>query len=71
MKITINKDDLLSKFLDPIARVSERCVISIYPKYIESLVSTSELNPVLYGKVNTDSDIGDKKCVNLNIPIYR
>lgn len=68
MKIKINKDVLLNKFMAPISKVSEKCVISIFPDHIQSLVTTSDSNPILYAKVITPCDIGDEKEVTLNVP---
>lgn len=68
MKIKLNKDILLTKFLTPISKVEERCVVCIYPDRITSIVTTNDTNPILCANITTDSDIGDAEEVTLNIP---
>jgi len=68
MKITVNKDTLINKFIAPVSKVAERCVISLYPDHIQSLVASPDGNPILYAHVTTSCDIGDEKEVCLNIP---
>jgi len=68
MIIKLKKDILLNKFLTPITKVAEKCVISIYPNNIQSLVTTQDSNPILYAKINTESDIGSEKEITLNLP---
>jgi len=68
MKITVNKEVLLSKFLTPISRVAERCVISIFKDRIQALVTTADTNPILFANVITTSDIGTETEVTLNVP---
>lgn len=67
MKISLNKNVILNKFLSPISKVSEKCVISLYPDHVQSMVATSDSNPILYANVKTTCDLEDKKEVILNI----
>ena len=66
MKIKINKKTFVNNFLAPISRVTERCVLSVFPDHLQSLVSL-EGNPILYAYVKTTTDIGKAKEVTLNI----
>jgi len=68
MKITINKDILINKFITPVSKVTEKCVISLYPDHIQSLVSSVDGNPILYAHITTPCDLDGKSEVCLNIP---
>ena len=68
MNVKIKKDIFVNRFLMPISKVADKCVISIYPDHIQSLVSNTEGNPILYSKIDTTSDIGDSTEVTLNVP---
>lgn len=68
MKLKLKKDDFVNKFLSPISRVGEKCVISLFPDHTQSLVSTSDGNPILYAYLKTNCDLNNKEEVDLNIP---
>ena len=68
MKIKLIKDILVDKFLSPIFKVVEQCVITLQPNSMQSLVTTSDSNPILYAKAKTDCDLGKETELTLNIP---
>ena len=68
MKITINKETLINKFMVPISKMVEKCVISLYPDHAQCLVTTHDTNPILYAYVKTTCDLGEEKEVCLNLP---
>lgn len=68
MKITLNRDILIKKFLTPISKVTDQCVIKIFPEYIQTMATTTIGNPILHTRIYTDSDIGEEEEVSLNIP---
>lgn len=68
MKLKLNKEILVNKFLTPVSRVSEKCVISLYKDHIQTLTTTSEGNPILYALLKTTCDLEDKNELILNIP---
>lgn len=68
MKVTIDKKVLINKFIAPVSNVAERCVISLYPDHIQTLVAPVDGNPILYAYVKTTCDLGDESEVTLNVP---
>lgn len=68
MKLKLNKDILINKFINPVSKVSDKCVVSIYPDHMQTLVAPVDGNPILYAHVTTPCDLGNEKEINLNIP---
>lgn len=68
MKIKIDKKTLISKFITPVSKVAEKCIVTLTPNHISTLVSTSDSNPILYACVNVPCDLGEEKQLILNIP---
>lgn len=67
MKIKLNKKILIDNFLTPISKISDRCVVSIFPNHVYSVVTTNEGNPILYAKVDIVCDMKEDECT-LNLP---
>jgi hypothetical protein len=71
-KLIFNKTDLIKKFLDPISRVSEGCVINIEKDNVASIIHSTDLGVILYAKITSVNDmeiklnVGDlKKFIKL------
>jgi len=68
MKLTIHKSTLLNKFIIPVSKISDKCIITLSPNHIHTVVTTNEGNPVLYASVNIPCDIENETPIILNIP---
>lgn len=68
MKLTLNRKVFLDKFITPVSKVSDQCIISIYPDHIQTLVTTKSTNPIVYANVKVNSDLDGKDSLTLNIP---
>lgn len=67
MKITVDIDKFIGKFLVPIGRVAENCVVVAEPNCLYALVNDSAGSVILYNKIGAVCEIGDKPQVNINI----
>jgi len=68
MKITINKNQITKKFLNPVSRLVDRCIIKVQPDNISTLVHNEDNTIMLYGNLDIDTNLKDKEEIKLNIP---
>jgi len=69
MKLKINKNRFIDKFLSPISNVTDMAVVNITFDRIHTLVSNDDATIILYAKYkHTTTDINENKIVTLNIP---
>jgi len=66
----IRKSDFVDKFLSPISKISDRCIVHIQSDNIYALTHNSNDGDtiIFYGKINTNTDLSDTDDVRLNIP---
>lgn len=62
MKISVEKDLVTTRFLNPVSKISEECSIHIDSKHMHTLVSDLAGSVILYCKLNTKTNVekGDK-----------
>jgi hypothetical protein len=69
MKLVIkNKDNLIKKFLEPITKITDKCVVNVNKDFIYSLTSNDDATIILYSVYKTVTDIKDSKLISLNVP---
>lgn len=62
-----NRPNLISSFLNPISKISERCIIKIEKEHLSSLVATPDGTLILYTKFNHNTEFDNDEPVTLNI----
>ena len=62
-----NRSNLISTFLNPISKISERCIIKIEKDHLSSLVATPDGTLILYTKFDHETESSDDETVTLNI----
>lgn len=64
-KFIFNKTDLVKKFLDPISRISEGCIVNIEKNTITNITNSTDLGVILYSKINLLKE--NQESIKLNI----
>jgi hypothetical protein len=62
-----NRSNLISAFLNPISKISERCIIKIEKDHLSSLVATPDGTLILYTKFDHETESSEDDTVTLNI----
>jgi len=68
MKLKINKNEVINRFLTPISKISDKCIINVHPGFIYTLTNTDNGNIILYGNLKVNTDLPEKTSTVLNIP---
>jgi len=70
MKIKINKNSFCNKFLEPISRLVDKCIVYIEKDKIYSIVNNDDSTTIiLYGKITVPTNFEtDVETLQLNIP---
>ncbi len=64
-KLSFNKTDLVKKFLDPISRVAEGCILNVEKNDIFSIIHSTDLGVILYSKLKLLKE--NSETIKLNI----
>ena len=62
-----NRTNLISSFLNPICKISERCVIKVEKDHMSSLVATPDGTLILYTKFDHQTEFDSDSSVSLNV----
>jgi len=65
MKLTIDKNAIVNKFLSPISRITEECSIHITPENLYALVNDLSGNIILYTELTTKTNLTDNFVLNV------
>jgi hypothetical protein len=65
MNLKIDKKLFLSKFLTPVSRITDSCILTLNKDGVHTLTNTDDNGIILYAKLDTAIDIDEE--VNLNI----
>jgi len=68
MKIKINKNEIISKFLTPISKITDKCIINLQPDSIFALTNTDDGSIILYANLKVLTQLPENNKVILNIP---
>lgn len=60
-----NKDDFISRFLNPVSKINNSCILKITSTGISTLLSAADNTAILFGQYDLDIDTDD---VILNLP---
>lgn len=67
MTILVNKNQFIPYFLDPISKITERCVINISPKGLTCVGSTEDDTIILIAGLFIKTGLEDDEKIKLNI----
>ena len=60
-----NRNDFVTSFLDPISKISEKCVIKVGKTNLSSLAATPDGSLILYSKYKHKGDVSDDASLNI------
>ena len=71
MKVNINKESVLQRFLVPVSKISDECSINISGKNIFTLVNDQNGSTILFSKVKSETGLPDDATLKLNVKDIR
>lgn len=67
MKLKLNKNQIITRFLAPISKITDTCSINLKADSIEALASNEDGTVILYSKYKAVNDVGAEKTIKINI----
>ena len=67
INIKLNKPLFVSRFLEPLSKITERCIINIKPNGVVSVVTTEDDNIILLAILSVKNCIDSTETIKLNI----
>jgi len=67
-KLTLNKKEIVSKFLTPISKITEKCILTAQQNHISALTNVDDGSIILYAKYITSTQLPEGTVLQLNVP---
>ena len=68
MKLKLNKTDIVDNFLNPVSKVTDKCIINLSEDLIYTLTNNSDETIILYSVYKSTNPLPNKEVHKLNVP---